>query len=107
MGPEFTSLTPSIESFGSSGGDAANMISKDGEYYAMRFKRMGKWRVPLASTTEISAQPWEVRFMNYWDMTVSVLETLPANATHVDVLVESTPYNIEIARQPAESAVLI
>jgi len=100
--PEFSSLKPSIESFGSSGGDVANMISKAGEYFAMRFKRMGKWQVPLAASTEVTARPWEVRLMNYWDMTVTVLETLPADATNATILVESTPYNIEIARaEPA------
>jgi len=104
--PDFTSLTPSVETFGSSGGDVANMLSKSGVYYGMRFSRTGRWKIPLNGSGN-SGAPWEIRRMNYWDMTVSVLATLAANSTVADILVESIPYNIEISRVPDAPLVLV
>lgn len=97
--PVFASLSPSIEHFGSSEQDVAGMLSKTGEFYSIHFKRAGKWRVPLSrGLGEVAALPWEVRYIDYWAMTVVIRDTLPANASEVTIKCNFLPCNVELAR---------
>jgi hypothetical protein len=73
------------------------VLSAEGAYYFVRFLRPGRWTVPVhpnASRTD----EWEVRELDYWGMTVSVLQTLPHTATGATFEVSTTPGNFEIAR---------
>merc|ERR1712224_574629 len=101
--PAFGDLVPSQSYFDDTSKSAlvANLMSaSDGSYTLLHFLRSGRWTVPLWSTAPAgssSNNKWEVRFIDYWRMTITVIATLPADAKHAVIDVPATPGNYEIA----------
>jgi hypothetical protein len=109
--PEFTGLVPTQENFGDNhGGLVANMLSAPkpkGDFYSLHFVRPGKWTIPLgsasagaaaaASDAGFASATWEVRYLDYWDMTVTVLAKLPMGTANATIDVPEIPGNYEIA----------
>ena len=64
-----------------------------GDFYSLHFVRPGKWTIPLgsasagaaaaASDAGFASATWEVRYLDYWDMTVTVLAKLPMGTANV------------------------
>jgi hypothetical protein len=92
---------PSQEYVGDSNRDqwVAFMLSKLGSYHWLHFQRPGRWSVPLAPAVGTSAPgSWEVRAVDYWRMTVTVVATLHPDAREAVLDVPELPGNYEIAR---------
>lgn len=96
--PDFATLQPSLEAFGNSNGIVAHMLSKPHIFHALHFLRSGRWTVPLSAVGEGT---WQVKHMDYWQMTEKVVKVLPADATEMTVDVTATPYNMELMFVPS------
>ena len=99
--PDFSTLTPSQEYFDdhSHASFVADMLSsKDRDFFALHFSRPGRWTVPLPGA---GGAGWEVRALDYWARTVSVVATLPADAAGATIDVPALPGNYEVARTGA------
>lgn len=99
--PSFGDLVPSQSYFDdtSKSDPVADLMSAaDGSYIFLRFLRPGRWTVPLWKTGVDASHKWEVRYLDYWRMTVSVVSTLPGEATSAVIDVPAIPGNFEIAR---------
>ena len=77
------------------------MSAADGSYVFLHFLRSGRWTVPLwhdAGTHASAGARWEVRKIDYWSKSVTVLTTLAADARSAVIDVTAIPGNYEIAR---------
>ena len=102
--PSFGSLVPSQSYLDDTSKSAlvTNLMSaSDGSYIFLHFLRSGRWTVPLwhdASQATVTSAKWEVRKIDYWSKSVTVLQTLAADAVAAVIDVPAIPGNYEIAR---------
>ena len=102
--PSFGTLVPSQSYLDDTSKSAlvANLMSAaDGSYVFLHFLRSGRWTVPLwhdAGTHASAGSRWEVRKIDYWSKSVTVLTTLAADARSAVIDVPAIPGNYEIAR---------
>jgi len=97
-GVDFGTLAPSLETFGSSAGPAAYMLSAapPRAFHFLRFTRLGSWTLPLAPATR-----FRMVTLDTWAMT-SREAVLPAGAANVTIEVSQLPLHVVLA--PASPA---